>query len=121
MNINSRSWFANVILLSSFALPACFSGASGDPLGKQRGAVQSSGLVCVADADCLTGEECDDHLCKLHGGGDDSSTGAGGDDSSTSSGGDDSSTSSGAACVSDAECAVGEECDDGACKPHGKK
>ncbi|MEZ4358556.1 MAG: hypothetical protein R3B48_00130 [Kofleriaceae bacterium] len=91
-----------------------------------------SGLSCATDADCEAGEECDDGVCKLHGSvceddGDtdtdtdgDTDTDTDGDtDTDTDGDTDGSGSGSGASCSVDANCAGGEECDDGRCKPHG--
>ena len=65
----------------------------------------SVGDACVIDDDCGAGLECDDAVCKEHGGDD--------DDGADDDGG------SGVACTADSDCAAGEECDDGFCKLHG--
>ena len=110
----THAWLGAVSLFSVVALVGC---SVEIPTGDQSGAL-GSGLSCDIDDDCLAGEECDDNICKLHGGDDATDdNGAGGDDSASSS--SSSSSSSGGTCVADVDCAGGEECEDGVCKPHG--
>ncbi|MBL9021361.1 MAG: hypothetical protein JNL21_04145 [Myxococcales bacterium] len=108
----SQSFLGALSFFSILSLAACGVDA---PTGDQSGAL-GSGLSCDLDDDCLAGEECDDNVCKLHGGDDATDdNGAGGDDSASSS----TSSSSGGVCVTDVDCAGGQECEDGLCKPHG--
>jgi Cys-rich repeat protein len=106
-----------------------------DPTGNANSAVLGAGSP-AADADCLSGEECDDSVCKIHiedasdddgAGGDDTGVddhgiggddGVGGADDNGGAGGDDA-VPSGTVCASDADCAAGEECNDGVCRLHG--
>ena len=132
MNKFIGSCFGALALLS-VGLVAC---SVEDPTGNAGSAVLGSGLSCTADADCLSGEECDDSVCKIHiedasdddgAGGDDTGVddhgiggddGVGGEDDNGGAGGDDA-VPSGTVCASDADCAAGEECNDGVCRLHG--
>lgn len=110
------------------------------PTDSQSGAIQGSGDPCQVDVDCPSGEECDDSVCQTHvedgAGGDDPAgddNGAGGDDPAgddNGAGGDDPAGDDngaggddpgamGVLCTTDADCPVGQECNDGACRVHG--
>lgn len=107
-----------------------------------REAAAGSGAACVVSADCPATEECEDRICKSHGGGgaDDAvnghPSGGGADDPADlpddnggngaddvadlpDDNGTDATTGTGTACTFDADCATGNECEDGFCQPHG--
>lgn len=107
----TRSMFLSVLF--SFSVAACAGLGTGQDDQNSLGASdcdrQASGQTCQVDADCGQGEECEDGVCKLHGGACDGDS----DDGSGSGDG------SGGQCTTDAQCPSGQECEDGLCKPHG--
>ncbi|MBL8740707.1 MAG: hypothetical protein JNK04_06430 [Myxococcales bacterium] len=87
MNTSFRLSSALLALVASVSFVAC--DVVDDPTGSGSGAIQGSGAVCQQDSDCPSAdEECDDNICKLHGG-DGVEDGAGGDDAAGHDAGDD--------------------------------
>ncbi len=85
MNHSLRLSSAFYLLVASTSFFAC--GGVDDPTGSNTGAIQGSGAACQVDSDCpFATEECEDNVCKLHGGDED---GAGGDDAAGHDAGDD--------------------------------
>jgi hypothetical protein len=79
------------LLFASASLLACdvVVDPTGSDTGTNTGAIQGSGAACEIDTDCPSAnEECEDNVCKLHGG-DGDEDGAGGDDAADHDAGDD--------------------------------
>ena len=69
-----------------------------DPTGSNTGAIQGSGAACEVDSDCPSvTEECEDNVCKLHGGDEDGASGddAGDDDDGVDAAGHDAGDDNG--------------------------
>jgi hypothetical protein len=122
----NNSLVISLLALGAGLLPACDDTTAdgtmrGDSLRGRRSedaavddADAEAARVCVADAECSGGEECDDGYCKAHGGRGENRRDGGG-----LVGFDALVPTSANRCNADLDCAGGEECDDGYCKPHG--
>lgn len=137
--MNSQALSKVLLMIGLVPAWAACSGSSVDPstTDSTRNPVVLD-VRCATDAECPTGFECEiEHgtsVCKSHGGS--SSTGGGHDDDAGhhqgnddtggyygDAGATDATPPTGGTCNTDADCAVGEECElehgAGTCKAHG--